>query len=145
MDKPSRSTSTSTATTVRATVPFISGESQHELLEGELVFEHSDPYAVAMHLEARSGTVVWTFARDLLSEGLYEPVGDGDVQVWPCLSQNGEAVVIIELSSPDGTAVLQAPSRIVHDFVHSTEAVVPTGHEGDHFSLDALISQLLAG
>ena len=64
MDKPSR---TSTATTVRAMVPFVSGESQSEVFEGELVFDHADPYAVTMHLEARSGSVVWTFARELLA------------------------------------------------------------------------------
>ena len=125
MDKPSRST----ATTVRATVPFISGESQSEVFEGELVFDHADPYAVAMHLEARSGTVVWTFARELLADGLYTPTGDGDVQVWPCLSGSGEAVVIIELCSPDGMAMLQAPSRAVHDFVDRTHEVVPEGEE----------------
>jgi hypothetical protein len=141
MDKPSRST---TATTVRVAVPFTTGETQHELLEGELVFDLADPYAVAMHLEGRSGTVVWTFARELLSEGLYEPVGNGDVQVWPCLSNTGHAVVIIELSSPDGMALLQAPSRTVRDFVVSTEAVVPVGEESAHLSLNTLISQLLA-
>ncbi|MCW2822354.1 MAG: sporulation protein SsgA, partial [Marmoricola sp.] len=85
MDKPSPRTTT----TVRATVPFLSGDAQSELLEGLLVFDPADPFAVAMHLEARSGTVVWTFARELLAEGLYTPSGDGDVQVWPCLSQNG--------------------------------------------------------
>ena len=141
MDKPSRSTS---ATTVRASVPFISGETQTELIEGELVFDHADPYAVVMHLEARSGTVVWTFARELLTEGLYEPVGDGDVQVWPCLSNTGEAVVIIELRSPDGMALIQAPSRTVHDFVARAESIVPVGQESNHLALDSLISQLLS-
>jgi hypothetical protein len=133
-----------TATTVRASVPFISGESQTELIEGELVFDHADPYAVVMHLEARSGTVTWTFARELLDEGRYTPVGDGDVQVWPCLSNTGEAVVIIELRSPDGMALIQAPARAVHSFVARAEEVVPVGHEGDHLALDSLISQLLA-
>lgn len=141
MDKPSPSTS---VTTVRASVPFISGETQTELIEGELVFDHADPYAVVMHLEARSGTVVWTFARELLVEGLYEPVGDGDVQVWPCLSNTGEAVVIIELRSPDGMALIQAPSRTVHDFVARAESVVPMGEESHHLALDSLISQLLS-
>ncbi len=141
MDKTSRST---TATTVRSTVPFLSGDAQCELLEGELVFEPSDPYAVSMRLEARSGTVVWTFARELLAEGIYAPVGDGDVQVWPCLSNQGDAVVIIELSSPDGTAMLQAPSRSVHDFVARSQAAVPAGAESAHLEMDALISQLLA-
>jgi hypothetical protein len=132
------------ATTVRASVPFISGESQTELIEGELVFDRADPYAVVMHLEAKSGTVTWTFARELLAEGLYTPLGDGDVQVWPCLSNTGEAVVIIELRSPDGMALIQAPSRAVHAFVARAEEIVPMGQESGHLALDSLISQLLA-
>ena len=140
MNKPSRS---STATTVRAMVPFISGESPNEAFEGELVFDHVDPYAVTMRLDAKSGSVVWTFARELLADGLYEPIGDGDVQVWPCLSGSGEAVVVIELCSPDGMAMLQAPSRAVHDFVDRTLEVVPEGEETAHLALDDLISQLL--
>jgi len=140
MDKPSR---TSTSTTVRAMVPFISGESQSEVFEGELVFDHADPYAVTMRLEARSGSVVWTFARELLADGLYAPIGDGDVQVWPCLSGSGEAVVVIELCSPDGMAMLQASSRSVHDFVDRTLEVVPEGEETEHLAIDTLISQLL--
>ena len=139
MEKPTRSS----ATTVRAAVPFISGECQSGLLEGELIFDLTDPYAVAMHLKARSGTVVWTFARELLSEGLFEPSGNGDVQVWPCLSNTGEAVVIVELSSPDGLALLQAPSRLVHDFLVRTYEVVPEGEESGHLAMGSLISQLL--
>ena len=141
MDKRSPST---TAATVRTTVSFLSGDAQSDLIEGELVFEPTDPYAVMMHLEAKSGTVIWTFARELLAEGLYQPAGDGDVQVWPCLSNTGDAVVIIELSSPDGMAMLQAPSRDVHDFVASSCAAVPVGQESAHLELDTLISQLLA-
>lgn len=139
MDKPSPST----AAIVRSAVPFISGESHSELLEGELVFDPADPYAVVMNLEARSGSVVWTFARDLLADGLYEPCGSGDVQVWPCLSNSGQAVVIIELSSPDGLALLEAPSRAVHDFVARTHQVVPEGEESAHIEMDSVIAQLL--
>ena len=140
MDQPSRSTDT----TVRSAMPFISGESHNELFEGELVFDPADPYAVVMSLEAKCGTVVWTFARDLLAKGLYEPCGNGDVQVWPCLSGCGDAVVIIELSSPDGVALLQAPSRAVHDFVARTHELVPEGEESAHLELDALISRILS-
>lgn len=139
MDKPSH-----TATTVCATMPFLSGDPHTELLEGEFIFHPEDPYAVEMHLEVRSGTVVWTFARQLLAEGLYGPAGDGDVRVWPCLGNTGGAVVIIELSSPEGVAVLQAPSREVAAFVAATEKIVPTGHEASHLQLDTLISRLLA-
>ena len=46
--------------------------------------------------------VCWTFARELLLDGQYEPTGDGDVHVWPCLSPRGDAVVI---RGPDGAEV----------------------------------------
>jgi hypothetical protein len=133
-----------TTDTVAVSVPFVSGEDQNEFLAGELVFNLSDPYAVSMNLQARSGTVTWTFARDLLAQGLYSPSGDGDVQVWPCLSSSGDAVVIIELCSPDGTAVLQAPSRTVQDFVVRTFEAVPAGEESAHVAIDDLISHLLS-
>ena len=105
-------TSRRTGIVLRTAVPFLSGESATEHLDGEFSFDPADPYAVTdRRLEAQSGSVTWTFARDLLAEGLYHPTGDGDVQVWPCLSNTGEAVVIIELCSPDGTALLQTASR----------------------------------
>ncbi len=125
-------------------VPFVAGECEFEILEGELAFDPSDPFAVTMRLFAEPGTVVWTFARDLLIEGLYDPTGAGDVQVWPCLSPACQAVVIIELSSPDGRAMLQASSRLVRDFVDRTLALVPRGEETPLLPLDDMITFLLA-
>lgn len=137
-------TSETTDVVLRAVVPFLSGESATEHLDGEFSFDPADPYAVTMKLEARSGSVTWTFARELLAEGLYSASGDGDVQVWPCLSHTGEAVVIIELCSPDGTALLQTASRAVQRFVTAIFESVPAGCESSHVSIDALVSQLLA-
>lgn len=141
MDKSPRST---TATTVRTSVLFGCGDPRSNQLDGELVFDPTDAYAVAMHLESKAGTVVWTFARELLSEGLYEPAGNGDVQVWPCLSDTGSAVVIIELRSPEGMALIQAPARAVRDFIARTHEIVPMGDESRHLSLDRLITRLLS-
>jgi len=135
---------TTTDVVLRAAVPFLSGETATEHLDGEFTYDPADPYAITMKLEARSGSVTWTFARELLADGLYHPAGDGDVQVWPCLSQAGEAVVIVELCSPDGTALLQTPSRAVQQFVSSIFAAVPAGCESSHVSIDALVAQLLA-
>jgi len=137
-------TSETTDVALRAVVPFLSGESATEHLDGEFSFDPADPYAVTMKLEARSGSVTWTFARELLADGLYHPAGDGDVQVWPCLSNSGEAVVIVELCSPDGTALLQTPSRPVQRFVTSIYDAVPDGTESSHVLIDDLVSQLLA-
>lgn len=140
----SGSASETTHVVLRAAVPFLSGESASEHLDGEFSYDPADPYAVTMKLEARPGSVTWTFARELLAEGVFHPSGDGDVQVWPCLSHTGEAVVIVELSSPDGTALLQTPSRAIQAFVTSIFAAVPAGTESSHVSIDALVSQLLA-
>ena len=131
-------------TNLRTAVPFLSGESATEHLDGEFSYDPADPYAVTMKLEARSGSVTWTFARELLAEGLYEPAGRGDVQVWPCLSNSGEAVVIVELCSPDGTALLQTRSRAVQEFVAATFAAVPAGSESSHVDVDSLVARLLA-
>ncbi|MET0838764.1 MAG: SsgA family sporulation/cell division regulator [Marmoricola sp.] len=132
-----------TTDVLRAAVPFLSGESATEHLDGEFAYDPADPYAVTMKLEARCGSVTWTFARDLLAEGVYAPTGDGDVQVWPCLSTTGEAVVIVELCSPDGTALLQTDSRAVQRFVTSTYDAVPAGGESSHVSIDDLVTRLL--
>jgi hypothetical protein len=137
-------TSETTDVVLRTAVPFLSGEHATEHLDGEFSFDPADPYAVTMQLDARSGSVTWTFARDLLAEGLYHPSGDGDVQIWPCLSNAGEAVVIVELCSPDGTALLQTSSRAVQGFVAAIYEAVPVGCESSHVSIDALLSRLLA-
>jgi hypothetical protein len=87
--------------------------------------------------------VTWSFARDLLAQGLYDPAGDGDVLVWPCLGRSGEAVVVIELRSPSGAAMLQTPSRTVQEFVDDVFMVVPEGREHEWIDFDQLVAHLL--
>ncbi len=143
---PAASSQTSHSTNqaiLRVALPFVSGETGTDRLEGELAFDPTDPYAVTMRLEARGGSVTWIFARELLADGLYEPAGAGDVQVWPCLSSTGDAVIVIELSSPDGCAVLQTESRAVQRFVASTHGLVPAGQESAQMGMDDLVSRLL--
>ena len=128
--------------TVRLATPFVSGESQADVLAGELGFDPRDPFAVTMHLFATGGRVTWTFARDLLAEGLYEPSGDGDVHVWPCLDSEGHAVVIIELCSPDGEALVQAKTNDLSTFVERMSAAVGPGCESEHLDVDATIAAI---
>lgn len=112
-------------------------------LASELGYCPDDPFAVTATFRTPGGDVVWTFARDLLSRGLTDPAGEGDVHVWPCLDLAGRAVVIIELRSPDGELVLQAPTEDVSRFVNKSLALVPAGLEGERVDLDQLIDQLL--
>lgn len=110
----------------------------------DLSYDSRDPYAIAAVFNTKDSRVRWVFARDLLANGLYEPSGDGDVHVWPCLDARGHAVVIMELCSPDGEALMQARSDEVMDFLRRTEAVVATGQEGAHIDIDDVISHLFA-
>jgi hypothetical protein len=112
-------------------------------LDGDLEYAASDPYAVVAVFRTGATPIRWVFARELLAEGLFGPVGDGDVHVWPCLDSRGQAVVLIELNSPYGEALLQAPSRDVSEFLQRTFELVPRGAEDVQLDLDHTVLQLL--
>jgi hypothetical protein len=112
-------------------------------LDAELQYDPRDPYAVTTVFMTGRSQVRWTFGRDLLTAGLYEPAGDGDVHVWPCLDAEGHAVVIIELCSPDGEALLQARSEGLYAFVERIGRLVAPGSESEHLDLDATIAAIL--
>src|SRR3954466_11207294 len=113
-------------------------------LEAELQYDPSDPYAVTTVFMTGASTVRWTFGRELLTEGLYEPTGDGDVHVWPCLDSQGRAVVIIELCSPDGEALVQAKTGDLTSFVERMNKAVEPGTESELTDVDAAITAILA-
>lgn len=119
---------TTTVSTMAVQIATVEAEQDHNL-SAEFRFDAADPWAVTMILSTVAGPVDWTFARDLLVEGQYEPTGDGDVHVWPCLSPSGEAVVIVELDSPSGETLLQFPTRAIQNFVYAALETVPQGAE----------------
>ena len=112
-------------------------------LEAELQYDPADPYAVTTVFMTGRSQVRWTFGRDLLAAGLYEPSGDGDVHVWPCLDAEGHAVVIIELCSPDGEALVQARTGDLSGFVDRMHRAVAPGSESEHLDVDTAITALL--
>lgn len=124
------------------TLDFL-GDTGHEgLLDADLIYDGRDPFAMSLVF----GTVppiTWTFSRDLLLAGLYEPTGDGDVQIWPGVTTDGVATVLFEFSSPDGCVVAQVELREVHAFATRMVAVVPVGLEADYVDLDAAVEALL--
>ncbi len=113
-------------------------------LEPELSYDPADPLAVSATFSTVAGQVRWTFGRDLLIEGLVEPVGDGDVHVWPCLDNDGNSVVIIELCSPDGEALVQGDVAEITAFVDSMLQAAAPGAESDHLDLDLTIAAIFA-
>lgn len=109
-----------------------------------LEYRTGDPYAVhvTFHLGSHA-PVTWAFARDLLVEGVFRPSGHGDVRIWPTKS-GGRSVVCLALSSPDGDALLEAPSAPVAAWLERTLRVVPPGSEHMRLRMNDGLNRLLA-
>jgi hypothetical protein len=101
-----------------------------------------EPFAVKVAFRTERGRwIEWTFARDLLVTGLTEPSGLGDVRVRPDLSED-EAMLTLEIESPDGYASFQLERDDVQSFIDCTFELVPLGAESEHFDVDALIDEI---
>ncbi|GGU90526.1 sporulation protein SsgA [Streptomyces albospinus] len=109
-----------------------------------LTYRTDDPYAVHVTFHVGSDSPVhWTFARELLVEGVFRPCGEGDVRVWPT-KLDGRSLVCVALSSPDGDALLEAPAAAVSAWLERTLRIVPPGTEQAHLGIDKGLSELLA-
>ena len=110
----------------------------------ELSYDPADPFAVAADFDTDGERIRWTFARELLRLGLFEPTGDGDVHLWPSTDVAGEETVIIVLRSPDGESTLRTRAAAVASFLEATSRVVPFGSESSYVDIDALVAGILA-
>ncbi|MFB7369096.1 SsgA family sporulation/cell division regulator [Streptomyces sp. NPDC056222] len=109
-----------------------------------LAYRTDDPYAVHITFHVGSDHPVnWTFARELLVEGVFRPCGHGDVRIWPT-KVDGRNVVLMALSSPDGDALLEAPSAQVSAWLERTLRAVPPGTESERLGIDDGLAELLA-
>lgn len=108
-------------------------------------YDAADPYAVKVAFRTGNGVssdvVEWTFARQLLTDGVSAYVGQGDVRVWPTRSA-AEPTVSLSLSSPSGKALFEVPVPELVEFLSMTYAAVPTGSESDYVDLDAELALL---
>ncbi|WP_374200984.1 SsgA family sporulation/cell division regulator [Streptomyces bambusae] len=131
-----------------------------------LTYRPSDPYAVEAVFHSGEETVAWVFARELLAEGLRARAGAGDVTVWSDAVDDGDVCggdsgdggadgprdgrrTFIELSPPEGTALVALPSGEVSEFLDESEQLVARGEEPEHLlrrleELEAEFSQLTA-
>ncbi|MFR9673854.1 SsgA family sporulation/cell division regulator [Streptomyces sp. TR06-5] len=109
-----------------------------------LGYRTSDPYAahVAFHTGSES-PVHWTFARDLLVDGVFRPCGRGDVRVWT-RQVAGRETMCLALSSPDGDALLEVPMGAVASWLERTLRAVPLGGEAELLELDEGLDALLS-
>ena len=102
-------------------------------------YNAADPFAVWVCFPRG---IRWAMSRELLSRGMSDPAGDGDVHVEPGVDEAGQGVVLLEFRSPDGHLRAQAATRELYRFLTRTMAVVPFGTE--KVDIDAILGELLA-
>ena len=107
-----------------------------------LAYDAGDPYAVSVCFHTGTGDAVqWTFARQLLTDGVTSPTGFGDVRTWPAAGERGP-VVCLSLTSPSGSALFELPVPELVEFLTMTYAAVPTGAETDHVDVEGELAEL---
>jgi hypothetical protein len=112
----------------------------------ELSWRASSPLAVELLFLAThrdSHDVSWLVARDLLAEGLYLPVGIGDVHVRP--HQSDWETTVLVLDSHAGRAEFELDTDALSDFLQATYDHIPPGAEHMALDLDTHIALLLEG
>lgn len=101
----------------------------------------ADPYAVRASLHLTPDRVIhWTFARDLLDQGMKTAAGLGDVRIAPIEPSLGRHFSI-ELESPDGYARLEGPITPVKTWIAKTYEAVPAGSETALLDIDRFLDQ----
>ncbi|MFI0512252.1 hypothetical protein RKD19_001413 [Streptomyces canus] len=108
-----------------------------------LHYDRCDPFAVRMTFPAPATLegveVCWTFSRELLTTGMHEPEGHGDVRVRPY----GYDRTVLEFHAPEGTAVVHVRSGELRRFLEATNDLVPSGLEHLQLDLDHDLAELM--
>ncbi|MFZ3491658.1 SsgA family sporulation/cell division regulator [Streptomyces sp. 5.8] len=109
-----------------------------------LYYLSADPYAVQFSFDVLPDEVVlWTFARELLAQGMTAPAGIGDVKITP-IGATQDPSFSIELESPDGFARLEGLVAPVTSWLDETYEAVPENGESDALDIDRILDELLA-
>lgn len=107
-----------------------------------LSYVANEPFAINIAFRTERGRwVEWTFARELLVQGLTEPTGIGDVRVRPDLAGDDD-LLVLEIESPDGYALVEIDREDVERFLDAAAGVIPLGRESDYFDVDAFIDEI---
>ncbi|MER5495111.1 SsgA family sporulation/cell division regulator [Streptomyces sp. LE64] len=108
-----------------------------------LRYTEDDPFAIRMTFPAAATLegvdVCWTFSRELLTAGMEEAAGHGDVRVRPY----GYDRTVMEFHAPEGTAIVHVRSGELRRFLRRTDAVVARGDEYLHLDLDGDLAALM--
>ncbi|MGW0881364.1 SsgA family sporulation/cell division regulator [Streptomyces sp. NPDC002671] len=122
---------------------LVAGPDTRVFVPVRLYYKDTDPYAVQFSFDVTPDKVVrWTFARELLDQGLTAPAGIGDVKITP-IGPHQNRCLSIELESPDGYARLEGPAASVKAWLAKTFEVVPAGRESESVDIDSFLDELL--
>ncbi|WP_447039230.1 SsgA family sporulation/cell division regulator [Streptomyces sp. DSM 118878] len=92
----------------------------HRVVPAMLRYDaEADPHAMRIGLPDGHE---WTFARQLLEQGLRAPVTAGDVHIWPC----GRVQTVVEHHAGDGVTVVQFDASALIRFLRRTYAATAT-------------------
>ncbi len=112
-----------------------------------LCYAADDPWAVRVTFHTGGSdsddVVEWMFARQLLTDGIRGPVGEGDVRVWPAM-RGFDRIVHLAMASPSGSALFEIDRNGLVQFLQQTYLLVPTGAEESVVDLDAELALLLS-
>ncbi|MFE1171067.1 SsgA family sporulation/cell division regulator [Streptomyces sp. NPDC058773] len=107
-----------------------------------LQYQPADPLAVRMsfppEISLDGSAVDWSFARELLDEGLRMPAGRGDVRVRPA----GPNRTVMEFHADEGIALVQLRTTDVRRFLARSYQAVPAGAESAHLDLESGLAEL---
>lgn len=111
-------------------------------VDATFLYDAAHPYAVTLLFPGHTpdDLVEWTFARDLLAEGMWTPSGVGDVRVSP----HDLEWVVLELIVPDARCRFLVPRMPLVTFLARTSRRVPAGSESEHVDMDTELAELLA-
>ncbi|MEV7003700.1 SsgA family sporulation/cell division regulator [Streptomyces sp. NPDC093982] len=105
----------------------------------------TDPLAVHVdflpHVYPNDKCMTWSFARDLLAEGLRAPAGIGDVRISPC----GRLHTIMLLQTVEGQAMLRFETPVIRRFLEDSYMAVAPGREDMNSALEQSLGSLLDG
>lgn len=110
-----------------------------------LGYRVEDPFAVVLSIRRPSGRWIhWWLARDLLTGGLAEEAGIGDVRVASVVRDKAQ-LLEVTVSDRVGSATLRFDRASVERFVLDTFELVPAGTEASLIDFDTELAKLVNG
>ncbi|MGW0119373.1 SsgA family sporulation/cell division regulator [Streptomyces sp. NPDC003327] len=114
-----------------------------ESVPATLRYDRGDPYAVCMAFPPPATLggveVSWSFARELLAQGVERPAGVGDVRLRPY----GYDRTVVEFHAPEGVAMVHVRTSELRRFLEASQHLVPEGREHQYLDWERDLARLL--